>query len=936
MNVDNHRYSLSRKCDDNDDERSEGELNSSSSDTDNDDHDEIHSQTTTQIQQTSKSWTNMLTEQNLSSIMSNALADNSEIIHIDDPIAQQSANPLTYVFPPGTNIDEYFERKQNQTEPKSKRKANRRDLKNLSHLLNKEKNEDLLREILDIIGCRRAFQYAHEAIRLNKSNDPSIIKSDNGQTRTLGGIYFKMFLNDNDNNLITESEREEIKKRNQIIQKAKKKKKPKKKKTINYFLVYFLLHFYHLSARENNFNPYETLGVSRSASDKDIRQAYKKLAKHWHPDKNSEPNANDQFTKINAAYEILSDQKKRQDYDQYGTTSEGNHHHHQGFNSHHFHDPFDMFRAHFFHETSSNARKIIHAYEFMNDILPNSHRKPYVIFGSTNFCFHCRRPAEIFRSMEQQFNDVGIGTAEFNIHEQRLSNELGILNVPSLCVISQGRVYHFDDQDFSETNIKQFVRNAIPIHRFVQTLETYDDITKMLTSGKQSNRVHAILITKQKTPSFKFVLPCLQYVTRIECASFSSSVIKSNSLPSYLKTISKTSDTILLFKEDIHNPEIVIKDSDFTSDKIQNIFESNQLLHLSTITSANVFNLICPVNSVKPCFLIIGDRNLFVQHHSTFLELSKQVFHEYKTRLAYLDVSSTKQIEFKKLLTSYSFNQNLHILAVRRWSTETIEIQDTNIELDDKSFNVLDVITKLKLFLNNRWSNAKKYTLPKFINFDQQNENIFRQLYDNFQNHWNYWVERNGLVRYLFSYFYTYQFWIITIVVILYIYYLKDEPKPNPKKSHQIKQIQVQEFNEDLLRHYKNPGAANSIILLLIADTPKDLCVKFFKEKINLIKGSHMVYSILYRQQSSQWLNELSNNIQDKQSSQFLPSTVLALYIRRKFFVSYGPLDDDYNNSNERCQQSSSKLTFSDWIDLLFDGTFREPIHVIDWPMKFS
>jgi hypothetical protein len=227
MNIANHRHNTSIKLDD--DERSEGELDSSLTDNDDDD-DEILPQSVSQPKQTSQSWTTMLTEQNLSSIMSNALADNSEIIHIDDPIAQQGDNPLTYVFPPGTDIDEYFQRKQKQTETKVKRKPTRRDLKNLSHLLNNEKNEDLLRSILDIIGCQRAFQYAHQAIQLYKTKDSSIKKSDDGQIRTLGGIYFKMFINDNDNDLINENEREQIRKRNQEIQKAKKKKRTKKKK----------------------------------------------------------------------------------------------------------------------------------------------------------------------------------------------------------------------------------------------------------------------------------------------------------------------------------------------------------------------------------------------------------------------------------------------------------------------------------------------------------------------------------------------------------------------------------------------------------------------------------------------------------------------------------------------------------------------------------
>ena len=64
---------------------------------------------------------------------------------------------------------------------------------------------------------------------------------------------------------------------------------------------------------------YQTLGVARTASDKEIKSAYRRLARQYHPDVNKDPKATERFKLINEAYEVLSDPKKRSKYDQLGS-----------------------------------------------------------------------------------------------------------------------------------------------------------------------------------------------------------------------------------------------------------------------------------------------------------------------------------------------------------------------------------------------------------------------------------------------------------------------------------------------------------------------------------------------------------------------------------------------------------------------------------------
>lgn len=105
---------------------------------------------------------------------------------------------------------------------------------------------------------------------------------------------------------------------------------------------------------------YELLEIEKTATDDQIKKAYRRLALKWHPDKNlsNKSQAEEKFKLISEAYEVLSDKDKRRKYDQLGRAGLSNGHGHSSYSSQngysrfsedflnrqfHFHNPFDIF-----------------------------------------------------------------------------------------------------------------------------------------------------------------------------------------------------------------------------------------------------------------------------------------------------------------------------------------------------------------------------------------------------------------------------------------------------------------------------------------------------------------------------------------------------------------------------------------------------------------
>ena len=107
----------------------------------------------------------------------------------------------------------------------------------------------------------------------------------------------------------------------------------------------------------NKRDYYEVLGVSRSATEDEIKKAFRRLAKQYHPDANKEQGAEARFIEINEAYEVLSDAQKRNAYDRFGHAGVSNGAGAAGFSADFgFSSINDLFET-FFASTSASQRR---------------------------------------------------------------------------------------------------------------------------------------------------------------------------------------------------------------------------------------------------------------------------------------------------------------------------------------------------------------------------------------------------------------------------------------------------------------------------------------------------------------------------------------------------------------------------------------------------
>ncbi|CAH8661831.1 unnamed protein product [Heterobilharzia americana] len=365
-------------------------------------------------------------------------------------------------------------------------------------------------------------------------------------------------------------------------------------KTLSFLSLFFLVS-------SINCNYYDVLGISKSATSIEIKAAYRKLARKWHPDKNPTEEASKKFIEINEAYEVLSNPKKRHEYDIFGRVHTdgsppppGHYPYRHEFGHSPFEELFDFFPG--FNRAPQFSVNVVNidfrSYRLTH--LPRSRTVPLLILGYSDFCFPCRQIRPLWSHLADELTPLGITVAGVNLeHDSALLEELRVLHVPSVTIVVDGQVTYYSRGDFNHNSLIDALRNVI-----------------MKSNPSKSKALPAFLSTTIDTPLIQMIsdytLPPLRYCIGAFraadhlAAGYISSESDHNHELIRKFNVNPDEETLLIFHEDPNIPvyrQTATKLSPSTLDNAMLAY--SQLLVPRIYSRARLLDL-CPTDGSEP------------------------------------------------------------------------------------------------------------------------------------------------------------------------------------------------------------------------------------------------------------------------------------------------------------------------------------------------
>lgn len=408
-------------------------------------------------------------------------------------------------------------------------------------------------------------------------------------------------------------------------------------------ILVFLLNIPLLHGGE--FDPYKLLGVSKTANQAEIKKAYKQLAREWHPDKNKDPKAEDHFIQISKSYEVLSNEERRLNFDKYGDVdgqpgNQKNPHHH--FRSFHKYDSF-FFDDSIFNFEFNSARDsfddkyLLHFSQYMNEVVPDSHKKPYLIKVTSDWCFSCIHIEPIWKEVVQELEPLGVGIGVIDSgYERHLLNHLRVYQHPTIVGVVNGRVSFFKNVVVRD-NLRQFVENLLPSKLLDQV--TNKNYVQFLSAWEDDNKPHALIFHQKPIVPLLYKLTAFQFKDYITFGYVETGVENTEEILTNYNINSYTS-TIMIFKENIHKASDVIQGKGIKKQMMDELISSNKFLVAPRLANQRLFEELCPVKQYRRqkrycVLLIIGEIQKLQTPYNSFVSFASANAKE-SLRFAYI------------------------------------------------------------------------------------------------------------------------------------------------------------------------------------------------------------------------------------------------------------------------------------------------------------
>uniref|UniRef100_A0A8C1F551 DnaJ (Hsp40) homolog, subfamily C, member 16 like n=1 Tax=Cyprinus carpio carpio TaxID=630221 RepID=A0A8C1F551_CYPCA len=692
------------------------------------------------------------------------------------------------------------------------------------------------------------------------------------------------------------------------------------------------------------FDPYNVLGVTRHASQAEIKKVYKSLAREWHPDKNKSPGAEDMFIKITKSYEILSNEERRANYDQFGQMDENQNfaQAQQGFR--HYHDSF-YFDESFFHfpRTSrdfTDSKHLFHYSQYISEVLPDSFKRPYLIKITSEWCFTFHRRWQY----------------------RQLANHLGAHRTPSILGLINGKVTFFHYAVVRE-HLRQFVESLLP-QKLVEKV-TDNSYLEFLNSWHEENKPRVLMFDVASNIPLLYKLTAFAYKDYVRFGYVDMGLTETSKVVQRFN-INTYAPTMLLFKENTDKPADVIQARGMKKQIIDEFVSNNRFLLVPRLVNQKLFDELCPVKQIhrrrKFCVLLVtGEGEQFVSVNEAFFDFASSNTKEV-LRFAYV-YQRQQQPLCDTLLKKEDTTPPQVILLERRNATGRVFYRTVtggwNGSDDDKHrlLEQLELLQRDSSYLthdamlpelNNEFASM---FLIQWINtaYDYLAQFYFDLLYSN-------WREMMPVLSLIFS-----ALFILFGTVIIQAF-----SRPPKKSFVEVTELTDITYMSNLVR--LKPGHIN--VVLILTDASKQVLLRKFAKEVFSFSGSQTLhYSFLNVDKHSQWMDSLMESAPDARPSDCLDKEeeeedstsnksdytghVLALNGHKKYFCLFRPVftgeeaecsrwsDEDASKASRSRSSSRQKATTLEihhkldrlglWMERLMEGTL--PRHYVPaWP----